>query len=215
MTSTRIAFLLDRTGSMNPIREDVIGGYNTFLAEQRELEEGPCPYSVTQFDTSGFDTETYDDIKDAPALNLSTYVPRAATNLLDAVARVIGVTENMPDAIRTLVVIYTDGYENASVEITKDGLKKLVDERKDEGWDFIFIGADIDAFGEAGGFGFTKDQSFSTWSSNTNDTFAAVTTTVNEYRSGATYAAASSSLRDEADKQTGGKKDDENAPHAS
>ena len=195
MTTTRIAFLLDRTGSMASIREDVIGGYNTFLAEQRDLEEDECPYSITQFDTSGFDTEQYTDIRDAPALSLDTYVPRAGTNLLDAVARVIGVTEQMPDAGRTLVVVYTDGEENASRETTKEQLKTLVESKRALGWDFVFIGADIDAFAEAGQFGFDGSQSYSTLKADTAGTWSSVTSSISAYRGNQDYQEAMSSLR--------------------
>ena len=157
---THIHMLLDRTGSMQDIKDETVGGVNAFISEQRK-EDGEATFSLVQFD-SGNPYEVLQDwvdVKKAKDLKLEDYQPRGMTPLLDAVGKAItdidakikAKRSKKPDKV--VMVIISDGGENASHEFTKEGLKKLIDERELAGWRFVFIGADFDAFGAGAGFG--------------------------------------------------------------
>ena len=159
---TDITVLLDRSGSMASIQSDVEGGFARFLDDQRKIP-GNCRLSLTQFDSEGID-EVYGGrpIAEAPALTLE---PRGWTPLLDAVGRTIERTgsrySGMPESKRpgrVLFVIITDGKENASREFGKEQVRALVDrQRRVYNWEFIYLGANVDAFAEAGGMGIGAD----------------------------------------------------------
>lgn len=158
--TTLVSFLLDRTGSMGSIANDVIGGFNTFIEGQAK-EPGECKFVLTLFDSQSIDVEEFDSVKDVPALTAWSYVPRAATNLLDAIGQTIVHVQDMDKLPkRVLFVIYTDGYENASREYRRADIKALIEKKTEQGWDFIFLGADIDAIGEAGSFGVAASSTF-------------------------------------------------------
>lgn len=148
--NTDIIVILDRSGSMTNIRADVEGGFNAFIAEQRKLPD-PCFVTLTQFDSDSIDT-VYErkPLVDVPALS---FTPRSCTPLLDAVGRTITKALTQPLSERVLVIILTDGYENASQEWTKAGVKKLLEERQKAGWAVIFLAANVDAFEEARQYG--------------------------------------------------------------
>lgn len=179
----RISFLLDRTGSMAGVKSDVIGGFNSFLEEQRK-EPGACRFTLTLFDSQSIDTESFDSVADVPELTEASYIPRAMTPLLDAMGRVIGEVDALPPAKRTLVVVYTDGLENASREFTKAKVKELVEAKQKDGWDFIFLGADIDAYNDAGSVGVMAGSTVSTNSAQTGATMDSLSASVSSYRQG-------------------------------
>lgn len=158
--TTLVSFLLDRTGSMGSIANDVIGGFNAFIEGQAK-EPGECKFVFTLFDSQSVDVEEFESVKDVPALTAETYVPRAMTNLLDAIGETIVHIQDMKKLPkRVLFVIYTDGYENASREYSRQAIKTLVEKKTEQGWDFIFLGADMDAIGEAGSFGVAASSTF-------------------------------------------------------
>jgi hypothetical protein len=155
---TDITILLDRSGSMASVKQDVEGGFASFLDQQRRIP-GECSLSLTQFD-SGAVEEVYvaEPIHHAPGLTLH---PRGTTPLLDAVGRTIVSSgerlvalpePSRPD--RVLFVIITDGHENASREFSKAQVRELIErQRQAYGWEFIYLGANVDAFAEAGRMG--------------------------------------------------------------
>jgi hypothetical protein len=155
---TDITVILDRSGSMGSVRTDVEGGFAQFLEQQRHLP-GRCVLSLTQFDSEGID-EVYRarPIAEAPALELH---PRGMTPLLDAVGRTITRTGERLAAQperdrpgRVLFVIITDGLENASREFSRAQVRELIErQRRVYQWDFIYLGANVDAFAEAGAIG--------------------------------------------------------------
>jgi Mg-chelatase subunit ChlD len=157
---THIHMVLDRTGSMSGIKVETIGGVNAFIADQKK-EKGEATFSLVQFDSADPYEVLQDwvDIKKAEDLNEDTYAPRGMTPLLDAIGKAITDVDAKIKAKRSkkpdkvVMVIITDGAENASHEFDKDGLKKLIDEREKAGWRFVFIGADFDAFGQGAAFG--------------------------------------------------------------
>ncbi|MFT7649266.1 MAG: ADP-ribosylglycohydrolase [Candidatus Poriferisodalaceae bacterium] len=157
-----VAVLLDRSGSMASIADDTIGGFNHFLAEQRKLT-GDCRISLIQFDGHDPSDVVADAIPVAeiPDLTGETYQPRGNTPLLDACGSLI---ERLDRRIAAdpneyqLVAVITDGHENSSREFARDEIAQLISERDDAGWTFIFLGANIDSFGEARSMGMQRGQ---------------------------------------------------------
>ena len=158
---THISIILDRTGSMDSIREDTIGGFNTFLKEQQALPD-KATLSLIQFDSQDpYEIiHHFEPIKDVPPLTAETYVPRASTPLLDAIGRGINdlesglakkIGERKPTDV--VMVIITDGMENSSREFSKNQIVKMIQAKQKEGWQFIFLSADLDAIQEAGEYG--------------------------------------------------------------
>ena len=146
---THVYFLLDRSGSMESIRDDTEGGFNAFIAEQRS-EPGRCRVTLAQFDDEY--EEVYRDvpIADVPRLSLR---PRGMTALLDSIGRLVseaGVRlAALPEEQRPGVVIVgimTDGHENASRELTHAAVKSMIERQSTTyGWQFLYMGADQDA----------------------------------------------------------------------
>lgn len=155
--TVHVTFLVDRSGSMASIRDDVIGGFNQFVHEQQALE-GECFLTLHQFDSGGFDT-LFDaqSIKDVRKATLNDFQPRGSTPLLDSIGKTITSAatrvEAHPDE-QPIVVVLTDGYENASREYKRESIRKLIAEKEAAGWVFTYIGANVDAYSESAGMGF-------------------------------------------------------------
>lgn len=154
---TDVTLVVDRSGSMEAIREDAMGGVNRFILDQAE-KPGEAVLTLVQFDTE------YEFIHRAvPIQNVPKYVltPRGSTALLDAVGRAINETGErlaaMPEADRPGLVVFvvmTDGQENSSREFTKSQIKEKIEHQQSAyAWQFLFLGANQDAFAEAGGMG--------------------------------------------------------------
>ena len=162
---SHITVILDRTGSMESIRSDVIGGFNSFLAAQKDTPH-PATLTLVQFDSQ----DPYEvlhsaaNIASVPPLTLEQYVPRASTPLYDTMGRGILDLEawlaDQPDAVhpgKIIFVVVTDGQENASREFDRKRVNRLVKAKKHLGWDFVFLSADLGAFEEAGQIGVDHD----------------------------------------------------------
>lgn len=153
--SVDITFVLDRSGSMGSLASDVIDGFNSFVKQQHNENAGDAVLTTILFDHEYDVLYSGMNMKDVPTLTSKEYNPRGSTALFDAVARGIGeaefrVQKTRPD--KTVFVIFTDGLENASREvISKDELKKIIESHPD--WEFLFFGANQDAFSEGGGMG--------------------------------------------------------------
>lgn len=165
---TDITFVLDRSGSMSSVQNDTIGGFNTFIDEQRKLP-GDCTASLMQFDDVHDIVYQGKPIKDAPHLTTETFVPRGSTALLDAIGRTITATgarlAAMAEADRpskVLFVILTDGGENASKEFRRQQIFDMIKtQRETYNWDFVFIGANQDAIAVGGSIGIAAASSMS------------------------------------------------------
>jgi Mg-chelatase subunit ChlD len=152
-----ISIVLDRSGSMASIADDIVGGFNEFLREQRQ-REGEARLTLVQFDGEDPFEILIDgrDLRDVEDLTRDRYQPRGVTPLLDATGRMILRTDNEIAArARTgepeedqIVVIVTDGYENASREHSRKGVFEMIEQRRQQGWVFTFLGADQDAYAE-------------------------------------------------------------------
>lgn len=159
---THLAVLVDRSGSMNRIKEDMIGGLQKFFADQAEVE-GKCLVDYSQFNTTY--QEVFSDTLVASAEPVLH--PFGGTALLDALGRKITDLDaklsdlkksKRPDNV--LVIVVTDGEENSSKLYTKERVKWLVEHfQESHGWDFVFLGANMDAVAEAGDLGFRKSSS--------------------------------------------------------
>lgn len=163
---TEIVCIIDRSGSMEVIKENTIESFNTFLKEQKE-QSGKATLTYIQFDTEYEVTHENLPLKVVPELNTNTFVPRGMTALLDAIGKAIGNLDrrmqNIPKKKRpkVIVVILTDGQENASKEFKQDQIKELILNKKNKyDWDFIFLAANQDAFAEANKMGINSVDTF-------------------------------------------------------
>jgi Mg-chelatase subunit ChlD len=154
---TDITLIVDRSGSMQAVREDAEGGVNAFIAQQAK-EPGEALLTLVQFDTQYEFLHKGTPISQVPEYHL---VPRGMTALLDAVGRAINETgerlAKMDEAQRPGLVVFvvmTDGQENSSREFTKDQIKQMIEHQQEKyRWHFTFLGANQDAFAEAGAMG--------------------------------------------------------------
>ena len=162
---TEMVFILDRSGSMSGLEMVTIGGYNSLLKKQRK-EAGDATVTTVLFD------DQYEMIHDHAAIGKvkditnKEYFARGMTGLLDAIGKTINHVGNrhknaldseVPE--KTMVVIITDGYENASREFTLTQVKQMIERQKERfGWEFLFLGANIDAVSTAAGFGISADR---------------------------------------------------------
>lgn len=154
---TDITLVVDRSGSMERVREDAEGGVNAFIQQQAN-EPGEALLTLVQFDTDYAFIHKGAPIGDVPKYELQ---PRGMTALLDAVGRAINETNErlakLDEADRPGLVVFvvmTDGFENSSYEFTKDQIKQMIERQQNEyKWQFTFLGANQDAFSEAGAMG--------------------------------------------------------------
>lgn len=161
-------FILDRSGSMETCRDDTIGGFNAFLNEQK-ADGGTL--TLILFDHEYQLVYTNKPIADVEPLTHKTFVPRGSTALLDAIGRAIKECKTGPTPT---VVILTDGRENASHNYTKAHIKDLITERQNNGWTFVYLGANQDAFAEAGAIGIAPTATMNYDVERTPDAFRAL-----------------------------------------
>ena len=157
---TELVFILDRSGSMSGLEADTIGGFNSLIAKQKK-EEGTALISTVLFDDHAevlYDRISLDRIE---PMNDRQYYVRGCTALLDALGGAIHHIGNVHKYAReedrpekTIFIITTDGMENSSHRYTYDKVKKMVERQRNRyGWEFLFLGANIDAIEVAGRFG--------------------------------------------------------------
>jgi len=160
--ATDIIVVLDRSGSMDLIGQSTVDGFNSFIKEQRAAE-GEANLTLVQFDNHYQVDYTNLNIKHVKDLILGeTFVPRAMTALYDAIGRTIAETKTKNDVV---MVIITDGMENASREFSREGVFKSIEEKKKEGWNFLFLAANQDAIKAGGDMGISANNSM-TYSAN-------------------------------------------------
>jgi len=140
-------FLLDRSGSMETCWDDTIGGYNSFVKDQAEFGG---TMTLVQFDHEYLVTYSKTPMGEVVPLTRETYKPRGSTALLDAIGQTI---KEWTDVTPPTVIILTDGIENSSHKFTKAHIKDLIELKTKDGWQFVYLGANQDAFAEAGSIG--------------------------------------------------------------
>ena len=188
---SEIICIIDRSGSMSAIVNDAIGGFNAFLEEQKKFS-GEATLTFVQFDTEYEVVHENRPLNDVPPLDNSTYRPRGMTALLDAVGRTIEDTgrrlsnipnESRPDKI--IVAILTDGEENSSRKYNLSQIREMVTHQKEKyQWEFIYLGANQDAFAEAAKFGIdSKDTAnFAATGKGVRNAYNSMSDTVAQYR---------------------------------
>lgn len=194
---TEIIFILDRSGSMSGLEADTIGGFNSLIQKQKK-EEGRAVISTVLFDDRSEVLYDRVDLNDVRPMTDQDYYVRGCTALLDAVGSAIhhignvhkyARPEDRPD--RTLFVITTDGMENASKIYSYDKVKEMIERQKERcGWEFLFLGANIDAVREAGRFGIQADRAvnFHCDDAGTALNYAVLNKTIHQVRMGAPLA---------------------------
>ncbi len=162
---TEIVFILDRSGSMSGLEKDTIGGFNSTIEKQKK-EEGEAFVSTVLFDSEMEVLHDRVPLASIVPLTEKEYYARGCTALLDAIGGAIHHIGNVHKYARdedrpekTIFVITTDGYENASRKYTSDRVKQMIERQKEKyGWEFIFLGANIDAIETAKSFGISEDR---------------------------------------------------------
>ena len=156
---TELVFILDRSGSMHGLEADTIGGFNRVIEENRKLP-GECLVTTVLFDSELQRLHTRLPIAQVPAMTEQDYRPGGMTALLDAVGSTISElywAEPAPAYVQCVII--TDGMENASREYSLEKVRGMITKTKAEkGWDFIFLGANIDAVSTAGRMGISADR---------------------------------------------------------
>ena len=161
--TVHLYFVLDRSGSMDAIRDDVVGGFNSFVGQQA-AEPGECLMTLVQFDSQDPYEVLFDarPLLDVPPLTPGTFQPRGATPLYDAMGRSIAdatiraeqrAAAGEPDE-EIVFVTFTDGLENASREYDRDKVFTAVKKREDRGWTFVFLGANQDSYAAGHALGY-------------------------------------------------------------
>ena len=162
---TELVFILDRSGSMSGLERDTIGGFNSMIEKQKK-EKGEALVSTVLFDNESVVIHDRLTLNNVPRMTEREYFTRGCTALLDAVGGAIhhignvhkyARKEDMPT--KTMFIITTDGYENASRRYDYDKVRKMIKRQKEKyGWEFLFLGANIDAAAEAERFGISADR---------------------------------------------------------
>lgn len=163
---TEMVFILDKSGSMSSLENDTIGGFNSMIAKQKQ-EEGEAYVTTVLFDDRYKMLHDHINIQDVPELTNQEYYARGMTALLDAVGRTVNSVgerlNNTPEEERpekVIVIITTDGLENASREFTKKAIKEMIEHQQEKySWTFIFLGANMDAVSEAADLGISANYS--------------------------------------------------------
>ena len=189
--TTELVFILDRSGSMAGLESDTIGGFNAMIEKQRG-QEGACFVTTVLFDNESVMLHDRIPLEKVPRMTEADYAVRGCTALIDAIGGAVSHIADIHKYARpedvpahTLFVITTDGYENASQVYTSSEVKRMISDRKEKnGWEFLFIGANIDAVETAGRIGIPADRAgdYRANAKGTRAVFAAVADCASEMR---------------------------------
>lgn len=187
-----LVFILDRSGSMSGLESDTIGGFNSMLEKQKKVE-GEAKVTTVLFDDKYELLHDRFDIEDVRHMTIVDYYVRGTTALLDAIGltidKIVKVQKNQSKSARAdkvIFVIITDGMENASCKYNYSMVKQLIKHEEEFGWEFIFMGANIDAEKEAGRIGIKKDRAANYHADKDGlmNMYGFVESAVSEYRNG-------------------------------
>lgn len=189
---TEMVFILDRSGSMSGLEEDTIGGFNSMIKRQKDVV-GECFVSTILFDDKSEVLHDRIKLSDVPEMTEKEYFVRSCTALFDAVGGAIHHIGNIhkyarPEDVpeKTIFIITTDGMENASHYYDEHRVRSMIERQKERyGWEFLFIGANIDAVAEAKRIGIESDRAanYNATSKGTKKLYSVVEKTVRQYRS--------------------------------
>ena len=184
---TLVSFLLDETGSMGMIKDQTIKGFNEYVSALNLDKDNKYRMNFVKFNSSKTEKVCVGAaMKDVPVLDDHNYRPNAITPLIDAAMALITATEeyvaSLKEKLNVLVVLQTDGQENASIKFKFTDLAAKIKEMEKKGWEFIFLGADIDAYdaGAAMGIGVANTMSYG-GADHTADAFGAMAANTRSY----------------------------------
>ncbi len=160
---TIVSFLLDETGSMDSVRDKTVSGFNEYVATLRTTET-PTLLRLMTFNTEEFNVVyDFEEIQSVADLTREAYRPRELTNLYDAIGKLIHDSEDylkeMSPGPRVMCTIMTDGEENSSSEYTRAAIFKLITDKEKEGWAFVYLGANQDAWAASESIGIHRRNS--------------------------------------------------------
>lgn len=156
-SKTHVIMIVDESGSMFQFEDDVIGGFNGYIATLKEDKEYDYYISLTKFDDRVDVVYTDKLVAEVPNLDNDTYRPSGMTALYDAIGKTLqSFKTELPENDRVIVVINTDGAENSSREFNKEAIKQLILERQEKGWTFLYLGQHLDSFDDAEGIGILR-----------------------------------------------------------
>lgn len=163
---TELVFIIDKSGSMHPLVSDTLGGFNAMLNKQK-AQDSPAYVTTILFDTEITRIHDRVQLADVPFLTEADYIPGGCTALLNAIGSTVEHIEMIHKYARpedvpasTIFVIITDGMDNSSHKFSARQIKRMISRKREEaGWEFIFLGANIDALGEAESIGISNEKS--------------------------------------------------------
>lgn len=160
---TEVVFILDKSGSMSGLESDTVGGFNSMIRKQKK-QDGEAYISTVLFSDESQVLHDRKNLSEVAPLTADDYCVGGCTALLDAVGDAVRHIANIHKYAReedrpehTVFIITTDGQENSSSRYSYESLKKLVERQKEQGWEFVFLGANIDSFAEARKFGISRE----------------------------------------------------------
>ncbi|MBQ1342323.1 MAG: VWA domain-containing protein [Erysipelotrichaceae bacterium] len=180
MKTTEVIFILDRSGSMSGLETDTIGGYNSILKQQREAE-GDVNVTTVLFDDRYELLHNRESIRNVSDLTAKEYFVRGCTALVDAMGITISRFIREIGDEKVLFVITTDGYENASREYTAESVRKMIEKQQEKGWEFIFMGANIDAVSTGKQYGIARNRNYVNDSSGIAATYSSLRRAVKSF----------------------------------
>jgi hypothetical protein len=214
---TEIICVIDRSGSMAAIRDDAIGGFNTFLEEQKKIDK-PCNLTYVQFDDEYEVVHNGVPIKDVSPLTPATFVPRGWTALLDAIGRTIdtvgmrlmGTPENQRPG-KVIFVILTDGEENSSREYKRSLILEMITRQREKyNWEFVFLAANQDAISVGREMGIQYAANFTPDSAHVGRTYSRASKALTNFRNAPTIIKARSALSNDIQDEVAGPEESQN-----
>lgn len=181
--AVEIVAIIDQSGSMGAVRDDAIGGFNTFLADQ-QAQGGNANLTLVLFDDRYLVPIEDTPVQNVPPLTQATYAPLGWTAMNDAIGRALTKLEEKNPA-KAIICILTDGAENASKEYTAAQIKAKITAAEERGWQVVFLAANIDAFAAGGLLGVARGNtvSFNATSDGLHEAFACMSASASSYRS--------------------------------
>lgn len=181
--AVEIVAIIDQSGSMGAVRDDAIGGFNTFLEDQ-QAQGGNANLTLVLFDDRYLVPVEDTPVQQVQPLTRETYAPLGWTAMNDAIGRALTKLE-AKNPSKAIICILTDGEENASKEYTRTQVKAKIEAAKERGWEVVFLAANIDAFAAGGLLGVARGStmSFNATSDGLHEGFACMSASVSLYRS--------------------------------
>lgn len=183
---TLINFILDETGSMMTHKAKTISAFNEYVKSLKSKSE-PTKMTLTKFNSTKVEVVyTNKDINDVPELNEQNYQPDNLTPLYDAIGKTVKEVSDKTQGKDQLVLvaILTDGEENASKEYTKEGIKVLIKEKETQGWSFVYLGANQDAFAVGSSLGVARGNTQTFDMHNVKATMSMMASSIRSFRAG-------------------------------